>query len=112
MSDIVHYRRNAEMEKEIADLRRRLANSGNQIPTAFEANTIDQSSEDVFCDPDSPPSARDGSLSVPVEPQSSTLHTPLVLQRADASILLQEDNAWRLEDISLSRVRVARLFEQ
>ncbi|KAL2219139.1 hypothetical protein M432DRAFT_609996 [Thermoascus aurantiacus ATCC 26904] len=105
-------RRNAEMEKEIADLRRRLANSGNQIPTAFEANTIDQSSEDVFCDPDSPPSARDGSLSVPVEPQSSTLHTPLVLQRADASILLQEDNAWRLEDISLSRVRVARLFEQ
>ncbi|KAL2000134.1 hypothetical protein VTN02DRAFT_3521 [Thermoascus thermophilus] len=108
-------RRNAEMEKEIADLRRRLANSGDQIPTAFEANASDgmnQSSEDVFCDPNSSPSTRDGSLSVPVEPRSSPLHTPLVLQRPDASMLLQEGNAWRLEDISLSRVRVARLFEQ
>ncbi|KAA8645651.1 transcription factor domain-containing protein [Aspergillus tanneri] len=104
-------RRNAEMEQEIADLRRRLA-TNSENPHAMEANVSDglsQCSEDVFCGPDSVVSGRQRPLSDPLEPQP--LPTPLTIHR-EASILSQEDKLWTLEDISLPRSRVARLFEQ
>ena len=103
-------RRNAEMEREIAELRRRLANG--DPPQAVEANGSDelsQCSEDVFCPPDAAVANRARPLSAPLEPQP--MATPLTMHR-DVSILSQEDNPWRLEDVSLSRTRVARLFEQ
>ncbi|KAB8077100.1 hypothetical protein BDV29DRAFT_199322 [Aspergillus leporis] len=104
-------RRNAEMEKEIADLRRRLATSAD-LPNAGEGTASDelsQCSEDVFCGTDSAVSNKPRTLSATLEPQP--LATPLTIRR-DASILSQEDNLWRLEDVSLSRPRVVRLFEQ
>ncbi|KAB8207397.1 hypothetical protein BDV34DRAFT_192183 [Aspergillus parasiticus] len=104
-------RRNAEMEKEIAELRRRLATSADH-PHGVEATVSDElspCSEEVFCGPDSAVSNRTRTLSAPLEAQP--LATPLTIQR-DASIMSQEDNMWRLEDVSLSRPRVARLFEQ
>ncbi|KAH8426400.1 transcription factor domain-containing protein [Aspergillus melleus] len=104
-------RRNAEMEREIADLRRRLA-TNNDHPHAAEANISDemsQCSEDVFCGPDSAVSNRSRPLSAPLEPQP--MATPMTMHR-DASILSTEDNQWSLEDVSLSRPRVARLFDQ
>lgn len=104
-------RRNAEMEREIADLRRRLA-SGEHAPTT-EANASDdlsQCSEDVFCRPDSAgASGRSRPMSAPLGPQP--LATPMNAHR-DGSILSQDDNLWRLEDVSLSKARVARLFDQ
>lgn len=99
------------MEREIADLRRRLS-TNNDPPHAPEANVNDdmsQCSEDVFCGPDSAGSNRSRPLSAPLEPQP--MATPMTMHR-DASILSQEDNPWRLEDVSLSRPRVARLFDQ
>ncbi|EHA20046.1 hypothetical protein ASPNIDRAFT_48140 [Aspergillus niger ATCC 1015] len=102
-------RRNAEMEREIAELRRRLA-TGDQSQSV-EANGSDelsQCSEDVFCPPDAAVASRARPLSAPLEPQP--MATPLTMQR-DGSILSQDDNPWRLEDVSLSRTRVARLFE-
>ncbi|GJP96423.1 transcriptional regulator family: Fungal Specific TF [Aspergillus niger] len=103
-------RRNAEMEREIAELRRRLA-TGDQSQSV-EANGSDelsQCSEDVFCPPDAAVASRARPLSAPLEPQP--MATPLTMHR-DGSILSQDDNPWRLEDVSLSRTRVARLFEQ
>ena len=99
------------MEREIADLRRRLTTNSDH-PQAVEANVSDdmsQCSEDVFCGPDSAVSNRTRPLSAPLEPQP--LATPLTMHR-DESIISQEDGLWRLEDVSLSRSRVARLFEQ
>lgn len=94
------------MEREIADLRRRLAN-GEQPQVSDE---MSQCSEDAsYCEPDSAVSNRGRPLSVPVEPQS--LATPLTVQR-DGSIVSPGDSPWKLEDVSLSRARVARLFEQ
>ncbi|KAI9036225.1 transcription factor domain-containing protein [Aspergillus affinis] len=104
-------RRNAEMEREIVDLRRRLATNSDH-PHAAEANVSDemsQCSEDVFCGPDSAVSNRSRPLSAPLEPQP--MATPMTMHR-DASILSQETNEWSLEDVSLSRPRVARLFDQ
>lgn len=98
------------MEREIADLRRRLANGDHS--QAVEANASDdmsQCSEDVFCGPDSGVANRGRPLSAPLEPQP--LATPLTMHR-DESIISQEESLWRLEDVSLSRSRVARLFEQ
>lgn len=98
------------MEKEIVDLRRRLATDGDN-PQALEANASDEMSrcsEDVFCGPDSAVN-RGRPLSAPLEPQP--LATPLTVHR-DESILSQDDSLWRIEDVSLSRSRVARLFEQ
>lgn len=111
MADCASNRRNAEMEKEIAELRRRLATSADH-PHGVEATVSDElspCSEEVFCGPDSAVSNRTRTLSAPLEPQP--LATPFTIQR-DASIMSQEDNMWRLEDVSLSRPRVARLFEQ
>ncbi|GES65413.1 C6 zinc finger domain protein [Aspergillus terreus] len=103
-------RRNAEMEREIAELRRRLAS--NDQSHAVEANASDelsQCSEDVFCGPDSAVSNRTRPLSAPIDPQP--LATPMNMTRA-GSILSQDDSPWKLEDITLSRSRVGRLFEQ
>ncbi|KAF5862691.1 hypothetical protein ETB97_011329 [Aspergillus alliaceus] len=111
IADQAPRRRNAEMEKEIADLRRRLATSADH-PHGAEATVSDelsQCSEEVFCGPDSAVSNRTRTLSAPLEAQP--LATPLSIQRA-TSIMSQEDNLWRLEDVSLSRQRVARLFDQ
>lgn len=99
------------MEKEIAELRRRLAINGER-PQTVEANASDemsQCSEDVYCGPDSTLSSRSRPLSAPLEPQP--LPAPLGLPR-DSSIISQDDSPWRLEDITLSRQRVARLFDQ
>lgn len=101
------------MEKEIVDLRRRLATNGDN-PQAVEANASDemsQCSEDAFCGPESAVSnsIKGRPLSAPLEPQP--LATPLTIHRDD-SILSQDDSPWRIEDVSLSRSRVARLFEQ
>ncbi|RAH71454.1 transcription factor domain-containing protein [Aspergillus aculeatinus CBS 121060] len=103
-------RRNAEMEKEIADLRRRLASG--EHPQPGEANASDelsQCSEDVFCSPDATVGIKGRPLSAPLDPQP--IATPLTIHR-DASILSQDENPWILEDVSLSRARVARLFDQ
>ncbi|KAL1962443.1 hypothetical protein VTN77DRAFT_9714 [Rasamsonia byssochlamydoides] len=108
-------RRNAEMEREIADLRRRLAH-GDRPQPAFDANASDelnQSGEDVFYDPHSPPpSTRAQSLSVSVDQQPSPLRRSLAPQGPDDTILPRTSNVWTLEDITLSRARVLRLFEQ
>ncbi|EAW09222.1 transcription factor domain-containing protein [Aspergillus clavatus NRRL 1] len=104
-------RRNAEMEKEIADLRRRLANNGER-PQTLDANASDdisQCSEDVFCSPDPTVTKRARPLSAPLE--QPPMPAPIALPR-ESSILPQEDSLWRLEDITLSRHRVARLFDQ
>lgn len=98
------------MEKEIADLRRRLVTNSDH-PQTVDVNASDelsQCSEDVFCPPNTAVSNRARPMPVP-EPQP--LATPMTMHR-DRSILSQEDNLWTLEDISLSKPRVARLFEQ
>lgn len=101
------------MEKEIADLRRRLASGADHIQVA-ESHTGDdlsQCSEDVLSRRDSNGVDRSRPVSVSVE-QRPSMATPLTIQR-DGSILSQEDSTpWRLEDVALSRARVARLFEQ
>jgi hypothetical protein len=106
------HRRNAEMENEIADLRRRLTNG----ETTFDANGADemnQSAEDVFYDPHSPPpSTRAQSIPVSVDQQSSPLRRSLAPPGSGESLLPRTGNAWTLEDITLSRPRIARLFEQ
>lgn len=100
------------MEKEIADLRRRLGTNPDH-PQAVDVNGSDelsQCSEDVFCPPNSAVSNRGRPLSVPVEPQP--LATPMTMRRDRSILSSQEDHLWTLEDISLSKPRVERLFEQ
>ncbi|CAI7595084.1 unnamed protein product [Penicillium manginii] len=107
-------RRNAEMEKEIADLRRKLATnpSDQEVPAdGHVGDDLSQCSEEVFTRRDSAAVDRPRPVSVPAEPHPS-MATPLTMQR-DGSILSQDENTpWRLEDISLSRARVSRLYEQ
>ena len=112
VSDEVINRRNAEMEKEIADLRRRLS-SGEQVQTGEvrASDELSPSSEEAFGGPNSAGSSRGRPLSVPVEAQPS-LPAPLTAIQGHGSMLSQEGDPWRLEDVSLSRGRVARLFEQ
>jgi len=101
------------MEKEIADLRRRLAFNPEQEEAAesHAGDDLSQCSEEAFKRRDSVAAERPRPVSVPVE-QHTSIATPITMQR-DGSILSQEDNTpWRLEDIALSRARVARLFEQ
>ena len=104
------------MEKEIADLRRRLATNSDyeQKVESHTGDELSQCSEDGFgrrqesaaVVNQSPPPA-----SVPIE-QHPSIATPLAMAR-DTSILSQDDNSpWRLEDITISRARVARLFDQ
>ncbi|KAJ5407594.1 transcriptional regulator family: Fungal Specific TF [Penicillium cosmopolitanum] len=107
-------RRNAEMEKEIADLRRKLAtNPSDQEGPAdgHVGDDLSQCSEEAFARRDSAAVDRPRPVSVPIEPHPS-MATPLTMQR-DGSILSQDESTpWRLEDISLSRARVSRLYEQ
>jgi hypothetical protein len=101
------------MEKEIADLRRRLADPSHeqQMADTHAGENSSPCSADAFSGRDSVAGVdRSRPVSVPVEPQPS-IATPLTMQR-DGSILSQEENSWRLEDISLSRTRVVRLYEQ
>ena len=105
------------MEKEIADLRRRLATDPDQ-EQGTDHHTGDemsqsQCSEDLFKYRRRESSTVDPSrhVSVPVEPHPS-MATPLTMQRSGSIISQEENTPWRLEDISLSRARVARLYEQ
>ena len=111
--NITLYRRNAEMEKEIADLRRRLSTNPEYSHSreSREGDDMSQCSEDAFARRDSTVMDRSRPVSVPAESHPS-IATPLTMKR-DGSIVSQDDNTpWRLEDITLSRARVARLFEQ
>ncbi|KAI9374665.1 hypothetical protein BJX61DRAFT_532212 [Aspergillus egyptiacus] len=104
-------RRNAEMEREIADLRRRLAGNDNN-PNVVENGVSDemsQCSEDLYSGPGTTNATRGQTLPTKLEQQA--LATPLTMH-SDGSILSQDDHPWRLEDVSLSRQRVARLFDQ
>ncbi|KAL3472652.1 hypothetical protein BJX99DRAFT_211759 [Aspergillus californicus] len=103
--------RNAEMEREIADLRRRLASNNNksQAVEAVASDEMSQCSEDAYCPPAPVPASRTRTLSTKLEPQA--MATPLTMQ-SDGSILSQDEHPWRLEEVSLSRHRVARLFDQ
>lgn len=106
-------RRNAEMEKEIADLRRRLSSQPEypQSRETHEGDDMSQSEEEAFARQDAIAIDRPRPLSVPAESLPPP-GTPLNIKR-DVSIVSQDDNTpWRLEDITLSRARVARLFEQ
>lgn len=96
------------MEKEIADLRRRLATNPDH-PEANGSDELSQCSEDVSCPPNPPVANRSRPMSVPVEPQP--LATPMTMHR-DRSIISHEDSLWTLEDISLPKSRVLRLFDQ
>jgi hypothetical protein len=106
------------MEKEIQDLRRRLAFNPEQdegveshAGESHAGDDLSQCSEEAFKRRESAPTERSRPVSVPIE-QHPSIATPITMQR-DGSILSQEENTpWRLEDIALSRTRVARLFEQ
>ncbi|CAG7925237.1 unnamed protein product, partial [Penicillium olsonii] len=108
-------RRNAEMEKEIADLRRRLGPNSDHEQTGElhepqGADAMSHCSEDVFSRRESTAVDQSRHVSVPVEPHPA-IATPLTMKR-DGSIISQDEGSWRLEDISLSRNRVIRLYEQ
>lgn len=102
------------MEKEIADLRRKLSTNPmdqEQSTDTHAGDTLSQCSEEVFSRRESSTVDRPRPVSVPAE-QHPSMATPLTMQR-DGSILSQDENTpWRLEDISLSRARVSRLYEQ
>ncbi|KAL4885014.1 hypothetical protein BJY04DRAFT_157769 [Aspergillus karnatakaensis] len=104
-------RRNAEMEREIAELRRKLATDGDhaQAIQARASEEMSQCSEDIYCGPDTANANRSRAMSTKLEPQ--TLATPLTVH-SDGPMLSPEDSVWRLEGVSLSRQRVARLFDQ
>lgn len=100
------------MEKEIADLRCRLANGGSQSQGVSEVaagGDLDRSPEKAFYNSNSPHSQ---SLSVTADSRASSIRPPLAVQRPEASIMRKDGSLWRLEDISLSHVRIVRLFEQ
>lgn len=101
------------MEREIADLRQRLENGEHRPRPSFEINPterIDQPSEVLFRGASSPPT-RVPPLHASVETQPA-LQTPLSLRATEPPIILEDDNAWTLEDITISKATVARLFEQ
>lgn len=111
-------RRNAEMEKEIADLRRRLGPHSDHEQTGelhdshepHGGDEMSHCSEDVFSRRESAVVDQSRHVSVPVETHPS-IATPLAMKR-DGSIISQDEGSWKLEDISLSRGRVVRLYEQ
>ncbi|OGE54485.1 hypothetical protein PENARI_c006G12136 [Penicillium arizonense] len=110
-------RHNAEMEKEIADLRRRLGNGSDLEQTAEQelheshgGDDLSRCSEDVFARRDSAAVDRSRPVSVPIETHPSVA-TPLTMKR-DGSIISQDEGHWRLEDISISKARIARLYDQ
>lgn len=98
------------MEKEIADLRRRLANGEHAEIGADGNEVVNHSSAEVYYDANSPPpSSRAQSMSVSVDHQPSPMRPSLSSHDTPAS---HSGNIWVLEDISLSKQRVDRLFEQ
>lgn len=103
------------MEKEIADLRRRLAN-GEQAEGIIEAGDgadLNPSSGEVYYDANSPPaSSRAHSLSASIDHQPSPIRPSLPRHVSSDTPGSHTSNAWVLEDISLSKQRVDRLFEQ
>ncbi|KAJ5650964.1 transcriptional regulator family: Fungal Specific TF [Penicillium longicatenatum] len=106
-------RRNAEMEKEIADLRRRLETNPEHEQTGehHTGDEMSQTSEEGFRRRESSAIDRSRPVSVPVENHPS-ISTPLTMHRSGSIISQDENTPWRLEDVTLSRARVARLFEQ
>lgn len=101
------------MEKEIADLRRRLDTNpdSDQKVENHTSDELSHCSEEVFARRE--PAATDPPrpVSIPVD-QHHSMATPLTMKRS-GSIHSQEDNTpWKLEDIVLSRARVARLYDQ
>lgn len=105
------------MEKEIADLRRRLAHGeqGDPMIDGGEGTEINNSSAEVYYDAPSPPtSSRAQSLSVSVEHHPSPLRRSLAPTHGlpTESPMSHSGNTWVLEDISLSKQRVDRLFDQ
>jgi hypothetical protein len=103
------------MEKEIADLRRRLGpnsdhEQGVEPHEPHGGDEMSHCSEDVFARRDSAAIDQSRHVSVPVESHSS-IATPLTMKR-DGSIISQDDGQWRLEDVTLSKARVLRLYEQ
>lgn len=102
------------MEKEIADLRRRLGPNSDQEQGVEShepgGDEMSHCSEDVFARRDSAAIDQSRPVSVPIE-SHSTIATPLTMKR-DGSIVSQDEGQWRLEDVTLSRARVLRLFEQ
>lgn len=98
------------MEREIADLRRRLATGERAEGADGDGHEMNHSSGEVYYDANSPPtSSRAQSLSVSAEHQPSPLRRSLVPTESPMS---HSANAWVLEDISLSKQRVDRLFDQ
>lgn len=101
------------MEKEIADLRKRLSTNPEEAKddTHIGDDHSPQSSEDVFHRRESSAVSHSRPVSVPVEPQPP-IGTPLTMKRS-GSINSQDDSTpWRLEEVVLSKARVARLYEQ
>lgn len=97
------------MEREIADLRRRLA-TGERAEGLVDGDghEMNHSSGEVYYDAHSPPTSSRASVSV--EHQPSPLRRSLVPTESPMSH--SAANAWVLEDISLSKQRVDRLFDQ
>ena len=94
------YRHNAEMEKEIAALRRRLGNGSDHEQTAEQepheshgGDDLSRCSEDVFARRDSAAVDRSRPVSVPIETHPSVA-TPLTMKR-DGSIISQDEGHWR-----------------
>jgi hypothetical protein len=103
------------MEKEIAELRRRLATGEYpQEENANEEDDMNDSSGEVYYAPHSPPpSSRAQSLSVSVEQQASPMRRPAPPPHVATEPAVSRGNSkWTLEDISLSKPRITRLFEQ
>lgn len=103
------------MEKEIADLRRRLGPNSDHEQTGElhepqGGDAMSHCSEDVFSRRESTVVDQSRHVSVPVETHPA-IATPLTMKR-DGSIISQDEGSWRLEDLSLSRTRVIRLYEQ
>jgi hypothetical protein len=105
------------MEKEIADLRRRLGNGSDHEQTVDQdpheshgGDDLSRCSEDVFARRESAAVDRSRPVSVPIETHPSVA-TPLTMKR-DGSIISQDEGHWRLEDISISKARIARLYDQ
>lgn len=100
------------MEKEIADLRKRLSTNPDELKEdSHLGDEQSQCSEEGFHRRESSAVDHSRPVSVPVEPHAS-IGTPLTMKRSGSIISQEENTPWRLEEIVLSRARVARLYEQ
>ncbi|KAJ6151418.1 hypothetical protein N7470_007015 [Penicillium chermesinum] len=81
--------------------------------TKYDSNIADHQSpcsEDVFPRRESSAVATSRPVSVAAEPHPS-IGTPLAMKRSGSIISQDENTPWRLEDVVLSRARVARLYD-